>query len=270
MHATSSREREGRAIPKVDVRQIERPILRNGMTKSEKAGFIEALRNADPKLQAYRKKIVNTESDFIPALIADIKNGYSPIIVVCGRPRTGKSKFALFLATVCSVFLYLKWFEYKDNVFFLPRLLLKSISDEGYEIKIQDESGKDLNKRNYISDLTVAFDQIVQTQGVLVNVYIFVLPFASDLVKDLRKYVDFICYVHKRGHVKIKKVYKKEDQLVSELRAFRQVTIEELLFNNNDVPAALWREFEVKSFEIKKKIRQKITKGLGTEDDWLE
>ena len=135
---------------------------------------------------------------------------------------------------------------------------------------MQDESGKDLNKRKYISELTFAFDQIVQTQGLLVNIYIFVLPFASDLVKDLRKYVDYICHVHKRGKVKIKKVYKKEDQLVSELRAFKQVTIEELLFTNEDVPPALWAEFEIKSFAIKKRIRQKITAGLGKEDDWLE
>lgn len=247
-----------------------RPILRYGMSHEEKETFVKAKHDCDPSLQKYRRKIQNTESDFIPALLGDIMNGYSPIIIVCGRPRTGKSKFGLFLATLCSVFLYLKWFEYKGNVFFSPRNLLKSITDEGYEIKLMDESGKDLNKRKVVSDLTYAFDQIVQTQGVLVNIYIFILPFASDLVKDLRKYVDYICYVHKRGKVKIKKVYKQEDQLVSELRAFKQVPIEELIFYNNDVPAWLWREFEVRSFEIKKRIREQITAGLGKDEDWLE
>jgi hypothetical protein len=250
--------------------QLYTPRLRYGMSMDEKKMFKDNLLNCDMKLQLYRKRIQHTESDFIPALLSDVMNGYSPIIVVCGRPRTGKSKFGLFLSTLCSVFLYAKWFKYKGNVFFFPRNLLKSISDDGYEIKMQDESGKDLNKRKYISELTFAFDQIVQTQGLLVNIYIFVLPFASDLVKDLRKYVDYICHVHKRGRVKIKKVYKKEDQLVSELRAFKQVTIEELIFTNSDVPADLWHEFETKSFEIKKRIRQKITAGLGKEDDWLE
>ncbi len=250
--------------------QLYKPKLRYGMSIGDKKEFHKHLLNSDIKLQKYRKRIQNTESDFIPALFSDVMNGYSPIIIVCGRPRCGKSKFALFLSTMCSVYLYLKWFEYKGNVFFLPRNLLKSISDEGYEIKMQDESGKDLNKRKYISELTFAFDQIVQTQGLLVNIYIFVLPFASDLVKDLRKYVDYICHVHKRGRVKIKKVYKKEDQLVSELRAFKQITIEELIFTNSDVPIGLWKEFETKSFEIKKRIRQKITAGLGKDEDWLD
>jgi len=250
--------------------QEYKPILKYGMSLEQKLRFKEEIKNMPKAQQKYRRKIQLTESDFIPALLNDIMNGYSPIIIVCGRPRTGKSKFGLFLSNICSVFLYLKQFQYKGNVFFSPRNLLKSISDYGYEIKMQDESGKDLNKRRYINELTFAFDQIVQTQGLLVNVYIFVLPFASDLVKDLRKYVDFICHVHKRGHVKIKKVYKKEDQLVSELRAFKQITIEELLFSNSDVPSDLWHEFEVKSFEIKKRIRQQITAGLGREDDWLE
>lgn len=256
--------------PRNEMMMEYKPILRYGMSNEEKQRFSEEITRMPLNVQRYRRKIQNTESDFIPALFNDVMNGYSPIIVVCGRPRTGKSKFALFLANLCSVFLYLKEFTYKGNVFFFPRNLLKSISDFGYEIKMQDESGKDLNKRKYISELTFAFDQIIQTQGLLVNIYIFVLPFASDLVKDLRKYVDYICHVHKRGHVKIKKVYKKEDQLVSELRAFRQVVIEELLFTNEDVPASLWHEFEAKSFEIKKRIREKITAGLGKEDDWLE
>jgi len=250
--------------------QMYKPKLSFGMSMEDKQRFTNHLANCDADLQKYRRKIKHTESDFIPALLSDVMNGYSPIIIVCGRPRTGKSKFALFLSTVCSVFLYLKWFQYKGNVFFSPRNLLKSISDEGYEIKLHDESGKDLNKRRYLSELTFAFEQIVQTQGLLINIYIFVLPFASDLVKDLRKYVDFICHVHKRGKVKIKKVYKKEDQLVSELKAFKQINIEELLFTNEDVPAWLWHEFEIKSFEIKKRIREKITAGLGREEDWLE
>jgi len=247
-----------------------RPILHYGMGKSNKLKFREALSRCDPKLISYRNRIKETESDFLPALFNDVMNGYSPIIIVCGRPRTGKSKFGLFISTVTSVFLYLKWFEYNGNVFFMPRNLLKSIDDFGYEIKMQDESGMELNKRKYIDELTIAFDQIVQTQGLLVNIYIFILPFASDLVKDLRKYVDYVCHVHKRGKVRIKKVYKREDQLVSELRAFKTVPIEELTFENSDVPRALWKEFEVKSFEIKKKIRQRITAGLGKDDDWLE
>lgn len=245
-------------------------VWKYGMTKDDRLAFREAMVNSPPELRSYRRRIKTTESDFIPAVIHDVMNGYSPIIMVVGRQRSGKSKFGLFLATVFSVFIYLKWFEYHNNVFFFPRSLLKSISDEGYEIKVQDEAGKDLNKKKYFTELTFSFDQIIQTQGLLTNIYIFILPFASDLVKDLRKYVDYICHVKKRGVVRIKKVYKREDQLVSELKAFKTVSIEDLLFSDGDVPTPLWSEFETKSFDIKKKIRQKITKGLGSDDDWLE
>jgi hypothetical protein len=246
-------------------------LLKYDKSPEEKQMLKSFKKTIDPDILKLRKRILNTESDFIPSVISEVRNGFSPIIIVCGRQRMGKSKFALFLAWILEAFLYYRWFDMERNLFFSSKELIKSIGDDGFQIKIKEEAGGDLNKKKFLNDLSYAFDEIIQTQGYLVNIYIFVLPFASDLVRDIRKYVDYICYVKKRGMVRIKRVYKKEDQLISDLKAFGVISTEDMLFNNFDVPKEVWKRFEVMSFRIKALMRRKITSKMkGLEDDWLD
>lgn len=246
-------------------------LLKFDRSSTKSSEFRAFLKHLDPELLKYRRRIMRTQSDFLPALFNEVRKGYSPIIIICGRPRSGKSNFGLFIATASSVLLFYRWFDIND-CFFYPKDLLRSLDDAGFQIKIMDEAGSALNKRKYYEELTIVFDQIIQTQGYLLNIYIFILPFATDLVKDLRKYTDYVCYIKKRGVARIRKVYKKEDQMVSDLKAFSIITIEDLVYNKEDVPKALWAEFERRSFIIKKNIKDQAIKSLKSDGpkDWLE
>jgi len=235
-----------------------------------KESFSDFYRQMDPVLKDYRERIKRTESDFIPSVIREMRKGYSPIILVCGRPRSGKSHAGLTLASIFSTLHFYKWYNYKAQFFFFPKDLIKAMDDTGGQIMVLDEAGASLNKRAWQSDFSFAFDKVLQTQGFLQNTYIFILPFASDLVKDCRKYVDYVIKTQKRGTLKIRKVIKKEDQMVSDLKAFGSVYIEHLKIRKTDIPAPLWQQFEIDSRKIKNMIRQNIINEMSEkESDWL-
>lgn len=244
-------------------------IFKKELTKDERIQFNEFYSKVPNSIKDYRRLIKKTtESDMIPCILQDIRNMYSPIILICGRPRSGKSVFALFISNVISTILYYQWFSLKD-LYFFPKDLLRGINDYGNQILVLDEAGSSLNKRQWFTDFTFAFDQILQTQGYLNNVYIFVLPFASDLVKDCRKYVDFMCHTKRRGRLRCKKIYKREDQLVSDIKSFKPIYIEDLFIRLNDVPKHLRDGFESRSMDIKTLIRKNITRSLSDKKDWL-
>lgn len=224
------------------------------------------------RIMRFRVRIARTDSDFIPAIIGDVQDGYSPIILICGRQRKGKTRFGLTLANIFSVFLYYEWFSIKDFHLY-PRELLKSLKDEGYEIKVLDEagsSGSGLNKNEWFSELAELFDYVLQTQGNLNNIYIFILPFASDLTTDIRKYVDYMASAKKRGLFKAYKIYKREDQLVKNLKDFKQVFIEMMTFRKSDLPNFIWRPAEKRCNDIKAETRKEKIERLYNKGDWLK
>lgn len=243
-------------------------LIKKSLTPKEQIEFNKFYNELPDNLKEYRNRIKKTESDIIPSILSDIRRRYSPIIIICGRPRSGKSIFALFLANALSCMSYYERFNMK-NLYFYPKDLLRGIKETGFQIFILDEAGSSLNKRKWNSDFSFAFDQILQTQGFLNNVYIFCLPFASDLVKDCRKYVDFLCYTKKRGILRCKKIYKREDQLVSDLKAFKPIYIEDLTIDLSDIPLDMRKEFEIVSEGIKTRIRRNITESLFDKKDWL-
>jgi hypothetical protein len=244
-------------------------LLKQKLLKKEKIEFDKFYAKLPKDLIKYRNRIKKTQSDILPSIFNDIRKRYSPIILICGRPRSGKSMFAIFLANAISSMLYYEWFN-MDELYFYPKDLLRNITNTGYQIMVLDEAGSSLNKREWHKDFTFSFDKILQTQGFLNNVYIFVLPFASDLVKDCRKYIDFLCYTKKRGLLRCKKMYKREDQLVSDLKAFRTIYIEDLYVDLNDLPKNIWDDFVQRSERIKNLIRKNITDGLDGDNDWLK
>jgi hypothetical protein len=96
------------------------------------------------------------------------------------------------------------------------------------------------------------------------------LPFASDLTTDIRKYVDYLVAAKKRGLFKVYKIYKREDQLVKNLKDFRQVFIEMLEFKKADMPESLWRKVEKMCNDLKAATRKDKIERLTKKGDWLK
>lgn len=232
----------------------------------------EFVSNVSPEIMQFRNKIVNTDSNMIPNILGDVQEGYSPIILVCGRQRLGKTRFAATLANIFQVFLYYEWFD-TTNFYLRPRNLLQGIRDEGLQIMILDEAGSSgggLNKSEWFGELNGLFDYILQTQGNLRNIYIMVLPFASDLTTDIRKYIDYNMAGKKRGQFKAYKIYKREDQLVKNLKDFKQVFIEMMEFKLGDLPNNIWKIVETKCNKIKEESRKEKLNKMFNKKDWLD
>lgn len=242
-------------------------------TKKEENKIKEFLKGVDPKIMRFKNRIRKMGSDTLPNIIGDIQDGYSPIILICGRQRIGKTRFGVTLANIFSVFLYYQWLNPDESFFLEPKRVLQNMTDEGYQIFVLDEagaSGSGINKRQWYSELNELFDYVLQTQGTLQNIYIFILPFASDLTTDIRKYVDYLMAGKKRGLFKSYKIYKREDQLVKNLKAFKQVWIEMLQFDKSDLPASIWKPVDAKCEKIKRETRvKKLHNIMNDKDNWL-
>ena len=257
----------------METKELDLSIISSRNRTEEETLLMKSfVKDKSAKLLKYRKRIQGTESNVIPAIMGDIQDGYSPIVLVCGRQRKGKTRFGATLANIFNVFLYYQYFNPNKGFFLYPRNLLQAITDEGYQIFVLDEagsSGSGINKREWYSELAELFDYVLQTQGNLNNIYIFILPFASDLTTDIRKYVDYLLSAKKKGLFKGYKIYKREDQLVKNLKDFKQVFIEMMAFKKWDLPAFIWNPIEKRVNEIKSKTRKdKIKKILG-KGDWL-
>ena len=255
-------------------REIDLSLMVNRYRTEEETALLKVYvkTNVDPKILEYRKRIQNTESSIIPSIIGDVQDGYSPILLVCGRQRKGKTRFGVTLANIFSVFLYYSHFDYKNGFFLYPRKLLQAITDEGYQILCLDEAGSfgsGINKREWYSELAELFDYVLQTQGNLNNIYIFILPFASDLTTDIRKYVDYLFSAKRKGLFRGYKIYKREDQLVKNLKDFKQVWIEMLHFRKSDLPESIWRPIEKRVNEVKSETRKEKIKKMMSKGDWL-
>lgn len=246
-------------------------LIKQNRTKDEIEQFREFYKNVPDEIKQFRKRIQLTQSDVLPSILGDIHEGYSVIILITGRPRSGKTFDCGTIANILSVFLYYEWFNPRKNLHFYPKDFLKNMGDKGYEIRVLEEAGiDDLGKDRWFSDLAELFDRMLQTQQYLININIIVLPFASDLVKRVRKYIDYLCKTEKKGRLKVKKIYKREDQLVSDLKAFKDVTIEEMQIYKTDLPSEIWNEIESMCNAVKMKVMNDIKKGLNREGyDWL-
>lgn len=246
-------------------------MLKLNRTKEENQDMKDFYKNLDPEIKQFRKRICNSSSDVIPSIIGDVYHGYSVIFLMTGRPRSGKTFDGVTLANMLSVFLYYEWFDPKKYLHFYPKDFLKNMSDEGYEIRVLEEAGiDDLGKDRWFSDLAELFDRMLQTQQYLLNINIIVLPFASDLVKRVRKYIDYLGKTERRGLLKVKKIHKQEDQLVSDLKAFKDVTIEAWEIKKSDLPSDIWEQVEEMCAVVKTKIRNDIKRRLNSDGhDWL-
>lgn len=189
--------------------------------------------------------------------IAQMNKGFSPIVLICGKQRVGKSFFAIWLAY--KILHYFKpdlKFNTDRNVFYDPAKSIDAINRLSLEPIIIDEAGSLHNRHEWYAKVNIVFDKVLQTQGYKSNMYIFISPFGGDLVKGLRKHVDFLVYLRKRGIAIVKKIPKRYDELSDIIP--RPYRVEQIKIELNSVPTEVWKEYERYSFKIKEELNKKF------------
>lgn len=252
-------------------------MIKTNKTKKDIALLKEYTKTIDPNIIRIKRKLSHTKSDVIPSIIGNVKEGYSPVIVFCGKQQKGKTRGACSLANVLSCWLYYRYFTI-DDFYLKPIEFLKGISDKGYQILVLDESGASgsgINKYEWWTQLNRLFDYIYQTQAVLKNIYILCLPFVPDLTTDIRKYIDYVFLAQSlnktlgRSKFRVDIISKEYRKLVRSMKDNRQIFIENLYVFKSYLPDQIWLPIDKMVTEFKIQSRKDKIQEMLKKDDWL-
>ncbi len=204
----------------------------------------------------FGNKTIDTNLIFLIKIFKRIKKGYSPLLLIVGKQRVGKSFIAVYISYIFMEMLS-KEFNPKDIskfTFYDPIESIRRLNEKEKEPVIIDEAGSILTKREWYKKSHIALDKIIQTQGYKSNLYLFVSPFAIDIDKTFQKHFDFLIRVDDRGNFKVYQLFKKYDELRPE-RVIRRMFLEDVYVHKNAVPKKLWAAYSKYSIQQKENMR---------------
>lgn len=141
---------------------------------------------------------------FLNRVANRIQDGYSPVIVVTGGMREGKSEVAQtilhYLHNKTDVLLdEIDQESIKDHLAYNVLDFMDFIIENRRKGIIVDEAGSVLNSGNHRSKYNRTADEVIQTMAYKNNVYIFIAPKFTDIDKKVRTQADIVLEVRKRG-----------------------------------------------------------------------
>lgn len=214
--------------------------------------------------------VLRTNIILIGYIISQMRKGYSPIILVVGKQRIGKSFIAVWLAWRIHKFFHnQEEMKIKDYTYYDPITAIRRMEHMNIRPLIIDEAGAFLNKTEWYKKITIALDKIVQTQGYLCNCYIFVAPFGTDIAKTFRKHFSHLVHVRRRGVFSVKEIAKKYWDLSGKMP--RTYTVEQVKVASNCIPIKIWKEYEEFSYKMKNELRASLERereSLVNKDYW--
>ena len=196
----------------------------------------------------------NAVSNFEFQLYKKIKNGYSPIIMICGEQRIGKSAYALSLCNNFSNFMYEEDFNFKKYSFYDTERVLVEMGDMVKRVILIDEGGESMDYLDWYEKIAKAMRSMINTQAFRGNVYVIINPFVVEILKNIRKHFNFKCYVIDRGQVKIWKYIKKHHAEKQE-KASYPIFLDSITFKLSDIPKGMFEGYKEFSESEKEKIR---------------
>lgn len=149
---------------------------------------------------------------FLKWIMSQINAGYSPLVLIVGRQRVGKTALALYWAWLIGQ-LRGHPFNIKTDMFFSVLDFATMTKQESNKTWVIDEAGVSLDPHGHAMLDQRVYSKIVQTQAYKSNVVFLVLPFARGIGKEHRDYVDVILSVTSRGTYKMEYIYKNYSQL---------------------------------------------------------
>ncbi len=192
-------------------------------------------------------------------LLSEIKNGFSPIILIVGKRGMGKSFAACWLGYILSKYLG-KEFDVKKNCIYDLSTSVNFIMNNHLEVMVLDEMIEMGFKREHFRSEHFDFIKILNTQRIKQIIYIMVLPFGSDLNSAIAKNVDLVFYVRKRGVYLAGKNKKRYWELI--MRNEPPRFFEKIGVKMREVPKEIWKDYKEYSTESKTRISERIANSI--------
>lgn len=127
-----------------------------------------------------------------------MRKGHSPLIIVCGPTRTGKTALALKFASMID-----KTFNVEKQMFFKIQDFARALAESNNKCLILDEAGVTLDPLEFQSVQQKVYNHLIQTQAFRTNCIFLVLPMARGIGKMHRDYVNAVVEVFARGCYKL-------------------------------------------------------------------
>lgn len=199
-------------------------------------------------------KTLKTKFVFVEQLALKMKNGYSPIVAICGGQRTGKSFIGLWVANIIYQ-LNGKDFDPSTITFYDPEKAIKTLKNKERDVVMIDEAGDVMDYQEWSKKTHRALRSMINTQAYKNNLYIFISPFVAQVDRSLRIHCDFIIHVKSRGRFLVWKYGKKYDaEDIKETT--RRIFLDNGGIRMSDIPRPLWKKYLNHSIEEKEKLRE--------------
>ncbi len=204
-------------------------------------------------------KTVSTNLYFLGKMLIQMNRGFSPLIMICGKQRVGKSFVSqLIIKWVLEAFSKYDTYDPTKRCFYEPKDMIRRLGDMYEDVANVDEAGSIMGRRQWYDQIHSVLEKIIQTQGYKTMCYIFISPFGIDIDKVFVKHFDFIIRVDYRGKFKVFRTIKRYD----ELNNYKMIKLfmDDVTYNLRDVPADVWASYEKYSMDEKEKLRKKYAK----------
>lgn len=200
------------------------------------------------------KVVVRCKNHFHYHLYKMIKNGYSPIIAICGEQGIGKSSFALKVCYDYCKIIYGVEFDFLRYSFYNTSDVIERIGNLKKMPLLIDEAGELVDYLEWYKKNAKAIRSMINTQRFRGLLYVFISPFLIEIVKNVRNHFHFKAYVKQRGTVIIWK-YKKRFYAEKQQDATYPIILNKLSFKKTDLPQGYYERYKEFSEGEKEKIR---------------
>jgi len=126
------------------------------------------------------------------------KAGYSPIILVCGKPRVSKTSKAFLFANWLSWELFGRRWSWKESTIIGVDELLYKLKTGTPEIMIMDEVQRQLAKKKWAHPESQLMSDLIDSQAYKHYIIFIIMPKAWQLGSDHATSVNFVIPVHSR------------------------------------------------------------------------
>jgi hypothetical protein len=124
--------------------------------------------------------------------------GYSPIVVVCGKMRVGKTTKAYLFANWLSQMIFKKKWDWENNTIISLDQVIEKLESKNPEIMVMDEVQRMLSKKDFMKSESRLFSKLMTSQAYKHYILILILPRACDLGQDHIANVNYVIPVHTR------------------------------------------------------------------------
>ena len=126
------------------------------------------------------------------------KAGYSPVVLIVGKMRIGKTTKAYLFAQILSQMLFNHSWEWRNNTIVSFDQFVEKIDNPNPEILIIDECQRIFSKRDIFKADSVLFSKLITSQAYKHYIVMLILPRASALATEHAYNVNYVIPVSNR------------------------------------------------------------------------